>query len=288
MSQSTYYVPHETRLPVYCSAAIFLFVLGFSLLLNRSAGGLYTMAGGTGLFLLILFLWFRHVVKESESGQFDSQVDLSFRMGMGWFIFTEVMFFAVFFGSLLYARSLAGPWLGGEGSGGAALTNDQLWPGYLYQWPNNGPGAVGGSFTPMAPWGVPAINTAILLTSGVTVTLAHHAVLAAKRIGFVFWLFATVALGFTFIGLQVFEYIEAYSHLNLKLGTGIYGTTFYMLTGFHGFHVTLGAVMLTVIMLRALAGHFSSKNHFGFEAAAWYWHFVDVVWLGLFLFVYVF
>ena len=183
MSQSTYYVPHETRLPVLCSVAIFLFALGFSLLLNRALGGLYTMVGGVALLLVVLFLWFRHVVIESESGQFDSQVDLSFRMGMGWFIFTEVMFFAVFFGSLFYARSLAGPWLGGEGSGGAAMTNDQLWPGYLYQWPNNGPADVGGSFTPMGAWGVPAINTAILLTSGLTVTLAHHAILASKRIG---------------------------------------------------------------------------------------------------------
>ena len=127
----------------------------------------------------------------------------------------------------------------------------------------------------------------ILLTSGITVTLAHHALKKNDRSKLIIWLLATVALGFLFVYYQIEEYMEAYQHLGLTLGSGIYGSTFFMLTGFHGMHVTLGAIMLTVIMFRAMKGHFKPENHFGFEAVAWYWHFVDVVWLGLFIFVYV-
>jgi cytochrome c oxidase subunit 3 len=138
----------------------------------------------------------------------------------------------------------------------------------------------------MGAWGLPALNTAILLTSGLTVTLAHHALRRQDRVWLVYWLFATVALGFLFVGLQAAEYVHAYGELNLRLDSGIYGSTFYMLTGFHGFHVTMGAIMLLVILIRSMKGHFSPENHFAFEAVAWYWHFVDVVWLGLFIFVY--
>ena len=137
-------------------------------------------------------------------------------------------------------------------------------------------------------WGVPAINTLILLTSGVTVTFAHWALKNNNQKGLVRWLAATVALGVIFVFLQGWEYHEAYSELNLKLSSGIYGSTFFMLTGFHGFHVTMGTVMLAVILFRSMKGHFTGENHnhFAFEAVAWYWHFVDVVWLGLFIFVY--
>jgi len=132
------------------------------------------------------------------------------------------------------------------------------------------------------------VNTLILLTSGFTVTMAHHALKKNQRPMLTAWLLATVALGFIFVYLQIEEYKEAYQHLGLTLGSGIYGSTFFMLTGFHGMHVTLGAIMLTVIAIRSMRGHFTPKNHFGFEAVAWYWHFVDVVWLGLFIFVYVY
>ena len=130
------------------------------------------------------------------------------------------------------------------------------------------------------------INTLLLLTSGVTCTIAHHAIKDGNHEKMVRWLAATVGLGLIFVCLQAFEYYEAYAHLNLKMTTGIYGSTFFMLTGFHGFHVTMGAVMLFFVMLRGMKKHFTPKNHFAFEAAAWYWHFVDVVWLGLFIFVY--
>jgi len=217
---------------------------------------------------------------------YNSQVDGSFRLGMTWFIFSEVMFFAVFFGTLFYVRALVVPWLGGEGSG--ASTNEMLWQGYMPVWPTNGPDNVGGDFQTIPAFGIPFLNTLILLTSGLTVTLAHHALKNEHRKLLVLWLAATVALGFTFVGFQVYEYYEAYTILGLTLGSGIYGATFFMLTGFHGMHVTLGAIMLTVIMFRSMKGHFKPNYHFAFEGVAWYWHFVDVVWLGLFIFVYAF
>jgi cytochrome c oxidase subunit 3 len=138
----------------------------------------------------------------------------------------------------------------------------------------------------MGAWGLPAVNTAILLLSGVTITIAHHALRAGHRAQLVVWLAATFLLGFLFLGLQAEEYVHAYTELNLRLDTGIYGGTFFMLTGFHGLHVMVGAIMLVVIWLRCMKGHFTPDQHFAFEAVAWYWHFVDVVWLGLFIFVY--
>ena len=209
-------------------------------------------------------------------------------MGMMWFIFSEVMFFAAFFGALFYARALSVPWLGGEGT--KLIGSELLHPMFESAWPTNGPGHVGprdnGSFEIIPAFGLPALNTIILLLSGVTVTVAHHALRAGNRVVLNIFLAATFLLGFLFVYLQATEYGEAYKHLGLQLGTGIYGSTFFMLTGFHGFHVTLGAIMLFCIWLRTMKGHFTPERHFAFEAVAWYWHFVDVVWLGLFIFVY--
>jgi len=203
-----------------------------------------------------------------------------------WFIFSEVMFSACFFGVLFYVRNFSVPWLGGEGTG--AFTNEILWQGYDAVWPTGGPAEVGGPFQTIPAFGIPFLNTLILLTSGFTVTMAHHALKKDQRGKLVTWLLATVILGFVFVYYQAYEYIHAYQDLGLTLGSGIYGSTFFMLTGFHGMHVTLGAIMLLVIAIRCMRGHFSPKHHFGFEAVAWYWHFVDVVWLGLFIFVYVY
>jgi cytochrome c oxidase subunit 3 len=197
---------------------------------------------------------------------------------MGWFIFSEVMFFAAFFGALFYARVLSVPWLGD-------LENKLLWPDFSAQWPTAGPAAAD-PFTPMGAWGIPALNTLLLLSSGVTVTWAHWALKMNNRPQLILGLIATIVLGVTFLGFQAYEYIHAYSELNLKLTTGIYGSTFFMLTGFHGFHVTVGAIMLMVILARCIAGHFQPDHHFAFEAVSWYWHFVDVVWLLLFILVY--
>lgn len=283
---SQYYIPHGSHWPVVGSVAIFTIMVGFANMLNGSSTGSTIMIMGGIILVVMLFGWFGLVIKESEAGTYNDQVDRSFRWAMAWFIFSEVMFFAAFFGALYYARAFSMPWLAGAGSG--MTTHDVLWPAFDAIWPahGNGPGEIGGEFKAMGPGGIPAINTLILLTSGVTVTWAHHGLKAGKRGHLIWGLFCTVALGAVFILLQAEEYIHAYSELNLTLGAGVYGSTFYMLTGFHGMHVTLGAIMLTVMLYRSIRGHFTPQNHFAFEAAAWYWHFVDVVWLGLFIFVY--
>ena len=284
-AESAYYIPHGTKWPIVGSIGLTLLVSGFAAWLNGSEVGQTVMLVGVAIVIFMMFGWFGTVIRESESGTYNSQVDVSFRWGMGWFIFSEVLFFAAFFGALFYARIYSVAWLGGEGVGGVS-THEFLWPNFDAMWPTNGPEKIGGSYQTMGAWGIPAINTAILLSSGVTVTLSHWAILKNRRTPFIFWLFATVVLGFLFVALQAYEYSHAYNDLNLTMESGVYGSTFYMLTGFHGFHVTMGAIILLVIMLRAMKGHFTPEKHFAFEAAAWYWHFVDVVWLGLFIFVY--
>ncbi|WFC42165.1 cytochrome c oxidase subunit 3 [Pseudoxanthomonas sp. SE1] len=280
-----YFVPHSSKWPFVGSIAMFVTMVGVASWLNDAAWGMWVFYAGLVMLSATLFMWFGDVIRESVSGHYNRQVDVSFRMGMVWFIFSEVMFFAAFFGALFYARTLALPWLGGEGDG--VMTNSLLWEGFSAAWPSAGPGQVGGQFQTIPAWGLPLINTLILLTSGVTITIAHHALKAGDRKQLLIWLGATVLLGCTFLYYQAEEYIHAYKELNLTLGSGIYGSTFFMLTGFHGLHVTLGTLMLAIIWFRCAKGHFTKDDHFGFEAVAWYWHFVDVVWLGLFLFVYV-
>ena len=278
-----YYVPHGTHWPIVGSIGLTTLLVGLANFLNGSSVGTTMMVIGLGIVFFMMFGWFGQVIRESESGTYNDQVDRSFRWGMGWFIFSEVMFFAAFFGALFYARIFSVPWLGGAD----VETNELLWNGWEAMWPTNGPGDVGGEFESMAAWGIPAINTLLLLSSGVTVTFAHWALNKNSCGPLLMWLLATVVLGFSFLALQIFEYTHAYHEMHLTLGSGIYGSTFFMLTGFHGFHVTIGAIMLTVIMLRCAKGHFTPDQHFGFEGVAWYWHFVDVVWLGLFIFVYI-
>jgi len=283
-ADNSYYIPHGSHWPMTGSIGLFGIMIGASMWLNGSGSGPFVLSIGFAVLLVMIFGWFGQVIRESESGMYNSEVDTSFRMGMGWFIFSEVMFFACFFGALFYARGISIPWLGGDSNN--FFTNELLWNGFTSVWPTNGPGNEGGTFEAMGPWGIPALNTALLLTSGVTLTIAHHAMQAGKRGTLNIFLAATFILGFIFMGFQAYEYIHAYQELNLTLETGIYGSTFFMLTGFHGLHVTLGAIMLVVIWLRCLRGHFKPDHHFAFEAVAWYWHFVDVVWLLLFIFVY--
>jgi cytochrome c oxidase subunit 3 len=274
-----YYLPAPSRWPVFGSIALFLMALSGVLIMNHVGGGGWLLLAGLAVLVYMLFGWFGTVIGESESGKFNKQVDVSFRWAMSWFIFSEVMFFAAFFGALFYMRVFSVPWLSD------ADTGQLLWPGFKSQWPVSGPG-IEESFTPMGAWGIPAINTLILLTSGVTVTIAHWGLKNNNRGQLNLFLFLTIALGCLFLGLQAYEYIHAYRELNLTLTTGAYGATFFMLTGFHGFHVTLGTIMLTVIWVRCLKGHFKPDHHFGFEGVSWYWHFVDVVWLLLFVLVY--
>ena len=286
-----YYVPHSSVWPIVGSVALFVTAFGAVNMIHQTtekvaAEGSYgapIFYVGLALIAFMMFGWFGTVIRESLKGMVSQQLDRSYRMGMFWFIISEVMFFAAFFGALFYARIISVPWLAGAGH--RLETHLLLWPDFADAWPLfMTPGGVG--TTAMGAWGLPFINTVILVTSSVTVTFAHWALKKNKRLPLQIWLAITVALGATFLTLQVVEYVHAFNELGLSLGSGIYGSTFFMLTGFHGAHVTLGTLMLTIMLFRCFKGHFTADNHFAFEAASWYWHFVDVVWLFLFTFVY--
>lgn len=274
-----YFVPGPSKWPFLGGVSLLVAMLGASAWVNGISWGPYANLIGIAAFIVVLYGWFGDAFAESESGLYSKRIDISFRWSMSWFIFSEVMFFAGFFGALFYARTVTMPWLGD-------LDHRIIWPDFGAQWGNAGPAGTIEEFSTMGPFPIPTINTAILLLSGVTLTISHHALRVGKRGKTAFWLAATILLGAIFMGFQVYEYMHAYSDLNLKLTSGIYGSTFFMLTGFHGFHVTLGAIMLAVVLYRLMKGHFTADNHFGFEGAAWYWHFVDVVWLGLYVVVY--
>ncbi|MCK6421675.1 MAG: cytochrome c oxidase subunit 3 [Aquabacterium sp.] len=279
-----YFVPGPSRHPAMAALGLFFVILGAGQWVNGRGWGAWSLLLGLAIWLYTLYSWFGDAIRESEGGLYSDRVDVSFRWSMSWFIFSEVMFFAAFFGALYWARSHALPMLGN-------LEHQLLWPDFKAVWPSAGGGTASPAgtvepFTTMGPFWIPTINTAILLTSGGTLTIAHHALIANKRASTVFWMWVTVALGVIFLCLQAYEYAHAYRDLNLKLSSGIYGSTFFMLTGFHGFHVLVGMLMLLFITLRLMKGHFTPRRHFGFEGAAWYWHFVDVVWIGLYITVY--
>ncbi|AKH19289.1 cytochrome c oxidase subunit 3 [Sedimenticola thiotaurini] len=282
--QTAYFIPEPSPWPIIGMVSLLTTLIGAVLAMNSVAVGKFIVIAGLLLFAYLLFGWFRDVISENLADSYNQQVDRSFRMGMFWFIASEVFFFLAFFGALFYIRNVALPWLGGEGY--LSATREILYSQFDPAWPSQGPGALGGDFTPMGAWGIPAINTLLLLSSGATITWAHWGLKQDNQKTLIRGLTATIALGLLFVCFQAYEYFHAYAELNLTLQTGVYGSTFYMLTGFHGFHVTMGAIMLMAILGRSLKGHFSTHNHFAFEAVAWYWHFVDVVWLGLFIFVY--
>ncbi len=288
-----YYVPHNSKLPIFASLGIFLTLYGMGNMLNEMTAGVDSSFGEI-VFLLgglvmgtTLFYWFAQVIKENHEKLYSNQLNRSFVWGMSWFIFSEVMFFAAFFGALFYIRMFVVGWIGGEGERGPS---DMLWPEFQPTWPllqNPNPELFPAASSTISPWGLPLVNTILLVTSSFTISVAHHGINEGNRKKLITWLGLTIALGLVFLCVQGYEYYHAYVDLGLTLGSGIFGTTFFMLTGFHGAHVTLGTFMLIVMFCRALKGHFNKEDCFGFEAAAWYWHFVDVVWLGLFVFVYV-
>ncbi|TMO58762.1 cytochrome c oxidase subunit 3 [Pseudoalteromonas aurantia] len=283
-----YFVPEQSQWPIIGAVAMFFIAVGAGLTVmqidSTASSGSYILYGGIGILIYMLFGWFKHVIEESQKGLYSAQMDRSFRQGMSWFIFSEVMFFLAFFGALFYARVLSVPWLGGASNN--AMTYEVLWPNFEAVWPLLT--TPSGETTNAMGWqGLPLINTIILLTSSVTMHFAHVAMERDERLKLKIFLSLTVLLGAVFLGLQVEEYRHAYNDLNLTLQSGLYGNTFYLLTGFHGLHVTLGTLMLLIVLLRIFKGHLDSKQHFAFQAAAWYWHFVDVVWLCLFVFVYV-
>ncbi len=285
-TNDAYYIPHKATWPIIGTAGFLIMLIGFANYLNGNPIGSTLMVLGLMIFIVMLAGWFTLQSNESELGMYNQGVGISYRMGMMWFIFSEVMFFAAFFGALWYTRNLSVDWLAGIGEGPGRSSNI-LWPDFEAIWPTNGPGNVGGDYEEMGAFGLPFLNTLLLLTSGVTCTWAHHGLLAKNRDQLIKGLLATVTLGFLFVAFQAFEYYEAYHEMGLTLGSGVYGSTFFMLTGFHGFHVCVGAIILSVVLFRSWKGHFTPENHFAFEGAAWYWHFVDVVWLGLFIFVYI-
>ncbi len=280
-----YFVPGPSGHPVMAAIGLLFVFLGAGLWINGASWAEYLLYFGLLWFFATLFRWFRQAVSESEGGSYGRKVDLSFRWSMSWFIFSEVMFFGAFFTALWWARVHSVPELGN-------LENALLWPDFKAAWPSSVAGATASPagtvepFQTMGPFWLPTINTALLLSSGVTLTIAHHALQVGNRGRTIAFMWMTVLLGITFLGVQGYEYAHAYSDLNLKLTSGAYGSTFFMLTGFHGFHVFVGMLMLLFITLRLQKGHFTAERHFGFEGAAWYWHFVDVVWLGLYILVY--
>jgi len=287
-----YYVPVKSYWPFMGSIGLGTTVVGGVGIFHAKAYGWPIFFVGALIMAGMLFGWFSHVIEESQKGLYSRQMDRSFRWGMAWFIFSEVMFFGAFFGTLFYARHFSIPWLGGLAekiSSPAFDTHHVLWPNFHAVWPllqNPNPELFKGPTAAMDALGLPAINTLILLISGVTVTWAHYGLKAGNRKQLLWGLLVTVLLGATFLCLQAFEYHHAYHELGLTLNSGMYGTTFFMLTGFHGAHVCIGTIMLLIMLLRACKGHFMQGSHFAFEATAWYWHFVDVVWLLLFTFVY--
>ena len=312
-----YYVPEKSKLAVCATIGLVLSIFGAASIMNDMTFGdpaqetsswtIFLL--GMFFFVATLFNWFRIVIRENIAGMNSAQLKKSYVLGMFWFIFSEVMFFFAFFGALFYVRVLVGPWLAGEGEGGRM--NGLLWEGFSFSWPlmQTPQEAVGGaaaqlianngsftsaqtslSFNDAHAWWawLPLWNTLVLLSSSFTCHLAHVGILNGNRGKFNFWLSVTVLLGIIFLCLQYMEYHEAYVEYGLTLNAGIYGSTFFMLTGFHGFHVFMGMTMLLIQLLRSVIGkQFTADDHFGFEASSWYWHFVDVVWVFLFLFVYI-
>jgi len=304
MSTQNYYVPDQSRFPIFMAVSLFLLVMGASSTINNLGdadnNSVYILYAGFLSLFTTLFFWFRQVVKEHLAGLDSNQLKTSYVYGMAWFIFSEVMFFAAFFGALFYVRNFAVPWLGGVGEKGIGVAALDLWDGFESAWPlietpDKGAAYKDTGFTSMSWHGfdkaltwLPLWNTIVLLSSSLTVNHAHVGLKNGNRKQFNVWLGITVTLAVIFVFLQAAEYYEAYTHYGLTLNSGIYGSTFFMLTGFHGFHVMMGGIMLGIMLARSLfAGHFEDHDHFGFEAASWYWHFVDVVWVMLFLFVYI-
>ncbi|MEE2002211.1 cytochrome c oxidase subunit 3 [Alkalimonas sp. MEB108] len=284
-----YYVPDQSPWPLVGAIALFFIALGAGFFVidmskDQSGWGGYMFLLGVAILFVMLYGWFKNVVDESMAGLYSPQMDRSFKQGMSWFIVSEIMFFAALIGALFYARFIAVPWLGGASNN--EMTGAILWPNFEAVWPLLT--TPGGTETQAMGWGLPLVNTIILVTSSVTLHFAHTGLEQNKRKQLTGMLLLTLILGVIFLGLQGYEYVLAYRDLGLRLDSGIYGNTFFILTGFHGMHVFLGALILFFVLLRVLKGHFTPEKHFAFQAGAWYWHFVDVVWIIVFCLVYVF
>lgn len=285
-TEGGYFLPQPSHWPVVGCTGLFVTFVGAANWLHDEGNGPFIMFIGLGILAVMIIGWFGKVIRENQTGCYNLWVDRSFRSGMAWLIFSEAVFFGGFFGALFFTRLWSVPELGGVYH---PMTHLMLWPDFEAQWPllvNPDNHKYLGATSVTDTWSIPAINTALLLTSGITVTWAHWGLCKGKRRVLTIGLTLTILLGVSFLCLQGKEYYDAYNVHGLTLNAGVFGSLFFLLTGFHGLHVTLGATMLVVILGRSLAGHFTPNRHFAFEGAAWYWHFVDVVWLLLFVFVY--
>lgn len=259
-----YHLVNPSAWPIIGAFALLLLTVGGAFAMHGKTGGIPMAVVGFALVLYVMFVWWRDVTYEGEVEKVHTkEVSHGLRVGMVLFILSEVMFFAAFFwaffnASLYPIAPLEDVW----------AIKESVWP------PEN--------ITPFDAWHLPLLNTLILLLSGTTVTWAHHALLVGNRKDVIRGLTYTVILGAIFSLCQAYEY----GHAAFGFTEGVYASTFYMATGFHGLHVLIGTIFLAICLMRAKKGHFTEKQHLGFEFAAWYWHFVDVVWLFLFVFVY--
>ena len=260
-----YHLVNPSPWPIIGAAAALVLAVGALMFMHELEGGVWVLVVGSIMTLAIMAVWWRDVINEGEhQGHHNSIVQLGLRYGMVLFIASEVMFFLAWFWAFFDASIYAGE---------AIQESRVAFSGG--HWPADG-------VEVFNPWHLPLLNTIILLTSGTTVTWAHHALKENKRNGLIWGLVLTVILGVLFTCIQAYEY----AHAGFGFTDGIYSSTFFMATGFHGAHVIIGSIFLMVCLARSIAGHFKPDHHFGFEAAAWYWHFVDVVWLFLFFAIY--
>jgi cytochrome c oxidase subunit 3 len=243
--------------PLVSSIGLFFLTFGMAMYFHGYIGSFSLILTGLFVTLFAMYTWLRDVTREAVyEGQHTSQVQWGLRNGMLLFIISELMFFFSFFWAFFHSALAPTPEI------------CSLWPPLGIETIN--------------AWGVPLLNTIILLSSGATITIAHHAIIYGDRQKAILSLIVTISLAVFFTMLQAFEYIEA----TFTLSDSVYGSTFYLLTGFHGIHVIVGTIFILVSTIRLINHHFSKQIHFGFEAAAWYWHFVDVVWLFLFITIY--
>ena len=295
-----YHLVNPSPWPVVGSIGAFMMAVGLIVWMKTHAAptetlfglrGPWLFAAGVAVTLFVMYGWWRDVIREAHGGDHTPVVRLHLRYGMIMFIASEVMFFVAwfwaYFDASLFPAAIE-PLQITDAKGNVSQSREII--GMIDR-----NALTGGVWPPKAtkdgvtfqstfnPWGLPLVNTLILLLSGTTVTWAHHALLNNDRKGLVRGLALTVVLGILFTVCQAYEY----GHAAFKFAGHIYGSTFFMATGFHGAHVIIGTIFLAVCLYRALRGHFTPKQHFGFEAAAWYWHFVDVVWLFLFICIYV-
>lgn len=257
IQQHSFHLVDPSPWPLIAALSALNVTFGGVLYMHGYSGGEFLWKFGFIMILFMMYVWWRDIIREGTyEGQHTSTVQTGLRMGMLLFIVSEVMFFFAFFWAFFHSSFNPSIVLGG------------VWPPMF--------------LTILDPWKIPLLNTVILLTSGATVTWAHHAIVWGSKKQAIIALISTIILAIVFTGLQAFEYITA----PFSMSDSVYGSTFYMATGFHGFHVFIGTCFLTVCLFRLYLNHFTREHHFGFEAAAWYWHFVDVVWLFLFITIY--